>query len=154
MHTDLWNYCLHLYARPGIEHACLELQNRGMDVCLLLCAAWLQTRGVNCDEGRLTQLQDCARPWQRDVIQPLRHLRMQWREAAAHDETLATLRMQVKTLELEAERTLLLRLESLTRQWLPGQRAQTCDWLRELARVAGQPDCDTLQALRAAINHA
>ena len=19
MHTDLWNYCLHLYARPGVE---------------------------------------------------------------------------------------------------------------------------------------
>ena len=123
-------------------------------MCLLLCGAWLQTRGVACNEGRLTQLQACAEPWQRDVVQPLRQLRMQWREASEHDEALATLRMQVKTLELEAERTLLLRLESLTRKWLPGQSAQKCNWLRELVSLVGQPDCDTLQALRAAINHA
>ena len=154
MCADLWSFALSTYARPGVEAACLRLQEQGADVCLLLCGAWLQTRGVACNEGRLTQLQACAEPWQRDVVQPLRQLRMQWREASEHDEALATLRMQVKTLELEAERTLLLRLESLTRKWLPGQSAQKCNWLRELVSLVGQPDCDTLQALRAAINHA
>ncbi|WP_157222804.1 DUF2390 domain-containing protein, partial [Pseudomonas sp. S13.1.2] len=29
MYTDLWNYALALYARPGVEAACLELQAQG-----------------------------------------------------------------------------------------------------------------------------
>ncbi|MBO4970761.1 MAG: TIGR02444 family protein, partial [Pseudomonas sp.] len=60
MQTDLWNYCLNLYARPGVEQACLHLQDQGLDVCVLLCAAWLEARGVACDEVRLGQLNACA----------------------------------------------------------------------------------------------
>ena len=152
MQTDLWNYCLNLYARPGVEQACLDLQSRGMDVCLLLCAAWLETRGVACDESRLGQLSACAGPWQREVVQPLRQLRTQWREAAAHDDVLAALRVQVKALELEAERTLLRRLESVTQSWEQSQGA--CDWLQRMASDAGHPDCDALHTLRVAINSA
>ena len=33
MHTDLWNHALALYARPGVEAACLDLQTLGGDVC-------------------------------------------------------------------------------------------------------------------------
>ena len=36
--------------------------------CLLLCAAWLETRGVACDQSRLGQLSACAGPWQREVV--------------------------------------------------------------------------------------
>ena len=153
MHTDLWNYCLYLYARPGVEHACLALQNQGVDVCLLLCGAWLEQRAVRCDDVRLSQLKACAEPWQREVIQPLRQVRTQWREAATHDQALAALRMQVKTLELDAERTLLHRLEALTQDWESTQSRGTCDWLRRIANEARSPDCDALQKLHAAINH-
>ena len=45
---DLWNFALELYAREGVEQACLELQETGSDVCLLLTGAWLQRRGVRC----------------------------------------------------------------------------------------------------------
>ena len=152
MQTDLWNYCLNLYARPGVEQACLDLQSRGMDVCLLLCAAWLETRGVACDESRLGQLSARAGPWQREVVQPLRQLRTQWREAAAHDDVLAALRVQVKALELEAERTMLRRLESVTQSWEQSQG--TCDWLQRMASGGGHPECDALETLRVAINGA
>ena len=154
MQTDLWNYCLNLYARPGVEQACLDLQSRGMDVCLLLCAAWLETRGVACDESRLGQLSACAGPWQREVVQPLRQLRTQWREAAAHDDVLAALRVQVKALELEAERTLLRRLEEATQQWSPAQSQDNCDWLGKMAAGIDHPDRGALHTLRAAISPA
>lgn len=75
MHTDLWNYALALYARPGVEAACLELQALGGDVCLLLCATWLQARGVAVLGERAQALQELAEPWQRDVVAPLRSLR-------------------------------------------------------------------------------
>ncbi|WP_300730843.1 TIGR02444 family protein [Pseudomonas sp.] len=152
MQTDLWNYCLNLYAQPGVEPACLKLQSRGQDVCLLLCAAWLEHRGVAWDEARQAQLSACAEPWQREVIQPLRHLRTQWREAAAQDETLAGLRGQIKSLELEAERTLLWRLASLTQEWPSAQSQRPCNWLQRMASEACPPDCDALQTLRAVVN--
>ena len=154
MQTDLWNYCLNLYARPGVEQACLHLQDQGMDVCVLLCAAWLEARGVACDEVRLGQLKACAGPWQHEVVQPLRRLRTHWREAAAHDDALAALRVQVKALELEAERTLLRRLESVTQGWTQTQSQDTCAWLQKVADDAGHPDCDALHTLRVAINRA
>ena len=154
MQTDLWSYCLNLYARPGVEQACLHLQDQGLDVCVLLCAAWLEARDVACDEVRLGQLNACAGPWQREVVQPLRRLRTHWREAAAHDDALAALRVQVKALELEAERTLLRRLESVTQGWTQTQSRDTCAWLQKVVDDAGHPDCDALHTLRVAINRA
>ena len=46
MPTDLWDFAQRLYARPGVESACLHLQEVGADVCLLLTAGWLGGRGV------------------------------------------------------------------------------------------------------------
>ena len=152
MHTDLWNYCLKLYARPGVEHACLRLQDQGLDVCLLLCGAWLQQRGVAYNEARWQQLKACAVPWQHEVVTPLRQVRIQWREAATHDEALSALRAQIKSLELEAERTLLRRLEALTQSWAPAQTQDSSDWLSAMAEDAQQPDGGALLELRAAID--
>ena len=152
MHTDLWNYCLNLYARPGVERACLSLQEQGLDVCLLLCGAWLQQRGVGYNEARLQQLKACAVPWQRDVVSPLRQVRIQWREAATHDKALSALRTQIKSLELEAEQTLLRRLEVLTQGWALAQAEHCSDWLGKIAEDAQQPDCGALLELRAAID--
>jgi len=50
MPTDLWRFAETLYQRPGVEAACLQLQAQGADVCVLLCAAWLERRQVACTE--------------------------------------------------------------------------------------------------------
>ncbi|PYB86504.1 MULTISPECIES: TIGR02444 family protein [Pseudomonas] len=148
MHTDLWNHALALYARPGVEAACLALQELGGDVCLLLCGTWLQARGIAPDEQRIATLQALARPWQRDVVAPLRALRRQWREHALADPPLSVMREQVKALELQAERTLLERLEALAREW-PAQAGAAPDWLARLAPDQAR-DHDALHQLRAA----
>ncbi|WP_194788197.1 TIGR02444 family protein [Pseudomonas sp. UFMG81] len=148
MHTDLWNHALALYARPGVETACLTLQALGGDVCLLLCGTWLQARRVAPDAQRIAALQLSAEPWQRDVVKPLRALRQQWREQALADPQLAVLREQVKRLELQAERTLLERLESLARTWPAGAGAGE-DWLARLVPDQAQGH-DALHQLRAA----
>jgi uncharacterized protein (TIGR02444 family) len=133
MYTDLWNHALALYARPGVEAACLELQALGGDVCLLLCATWLQTRGVAVRNERVRALRKVAEPWQQEVVGPLRSLRQQWRWAALGDAQLATLREQVKGLELQAEKALLEHLQALARQWPTNAREPTDDWLARLA---------------------
>lgn len=141
---DLWNFALELYARPGVEQACLELQDAGGDVCLLLTGAWLQRRGVRCEEQRLDALRDLAGPWQHEVVIPLRQMRQRWRVGAQQDADWAALREQVKKLELQAERVLLDRMQALTERWPDGENED--DWLLALT---GQ-DSAALQLLRGA----
>lgn len=142
---DLWNFALELYARPGVEQACLDLQDAGNDVCLLLTGAWLQQRGVRCVDERLRALTEVAGPWQREVVSPLRQTRRHWRAAAGQDAELAALREQIKKLELQAERVLLERLQALAANW-PDEEAQS-DWLLALT---GENSA-ALQVLRGAI---
>ncbi|CAG8864590.1 hypothetical protein PS627_01107 [Pseudomonas fluorescens] len=147
MHTDLWNYALTVYARPGVEAACLRLQEQGGDVCLLLCGAWLQARQVGISEARAGALCAIAEPWQREVIAPLRRLRQQWREQARSDPQLTALREQVKGLELEAERGLLNRLEQLAAGWPRDLSEERGDWLARLMPGPARAD-HALQQLR------
>lgn len=148
MHTDLWNFALNLYARPGVEAACLQWQDQGGDVCLLLCAAWLNTRAVVPSEQRVQALRELAEVWQADVIKPLRSLRQQWRNTATQDPQLASLREKVKGLELEAERVLLERLQGICESWTASTEPGG-DWLQCLAPRAAGLHHDALHKLRA-----
>ncbi|MHC8353628.1 TIGR02444 family protein [Pseudomonas sp. RT4P38] len=150
MSSDLWSFSLSTYARPGVEHACLRLQAAGVNVCLLLGGLWLAQRGVACNEQRLQLLRNVAEPWDTDVVQPLRALRMQWKAAATEDAELATLREQVKALELEAERHLLLRLERSAQSWPQGEATDLSAWLEGVTAGAGHLDRDALHQLRVA----
>ena len=147
MCADLWSFALSTYARPGVEAACLRLQEQGADVCLLLCAAWLERRGVALAPERIHALQQVALPWQKNVVEPLRQVRLQWRAMAQLDLPLAALRERVKTLELEAERELLARLEVLTQAW-PTEEGDQRGWLESLAAGAANLDPDALQQWR------
>jgi uncharacterized protein (TIGR02444 family) len=151
MSSDLWSFSLSTYARPGVEQACLQLQSTGVNVCLLLCGAWLGQRGVSCNEQRLQQLREVAESWDADVVRPLRVLRTQWKTAATQDAGLRTLREQVKALELDAERHLLLRLERLAQSWPPHEATDPMAWLEGVAKIASQPDRDALHQLRVAV---
>ncbi len=150
MCADLWSFALSTYARTGVEDACLRLQEQGADVCLMLCGLWLEQRGVAPEPARVQALRTIAEPWQANVVEPLRRVRKQWRAMAQQDTTLGALREQVKSLELEAERQLLSRLEALAQTWPTGQRGTEQGWLEGLATEAANLDHDALHQLRAA----
>lgn len=128
MQHDLWRYACELYARPGMEGACLQAQAKGTDVCMALCAFWLDARGVAWSAARAARLQDITEAWSGPVIEPLRALRQQWRNAALADPGLAHLREGVKRLELEAEQALLERLGRTADGWCP-QRTTDARWV-------------------------
>ncbi|WP_085716253.1 TIGR02444 family protein [Pseudomonas sp. B28(2017)] len=151
MSSDLWSFSLTAYARPGVEQACLQLQSAGVNVCLLLCGAWLGQRGVACDEQRLQQLRSVAVAWDANVVRPLRALRTQWKAEATEDADLHTLREQVKALELEAERHLLLRLERAAQSWPQGAETDLAAWLEGAAAEAAHLHRDALHQLRVAV---
>ncbi|AZZ43889.1 TIGR02444 family protein [Pseudomonas sp. Choline-3u-10] len=136
---ELWNFALACYAEPGVEKACLELQALGMDVCLLLACVWLEIRGIQQNAQRLEELKQLSKDWQSAVVLPLRNLRQAWREQAAIDTELASLRQRVKTLELDAERTQFERLQQATQHWLREDGSN--NWLNQLCTgINGDPD--------------
>ena len=151
MSSDLWSFSLTTYARPGVEQACLQLQSAGVNVCLLLCGAWLGQRGVACNEQRLQQLRSVALAWDTDVVRPLRTLRTQWKVGAAQDADLHALREQVKALELEAERHLFLRLESAAQSWPQSAETDLAAWLEGATAEAAHLHRDALHQLRVAV---
>lgn len=149
MSSDLWSFALNVYARAGVEDACLQLQTAGANVCLLLCGLWLEQRAVVCDEQRVSLLRTLTGPWDAEVVQPLRTLRLQWKTRAVDDAVLKGMREQIKSLELEAERVLLSRLEGVAQAW-PRNAAGSTTWLEELTGAAASPNRDALHVLRVA----
>ncbi|WP_371232465.1 TIGR02444 family protein [Pseudomonas sp. QE6] len=150
MSDDVWSYALKLYARPGVEPACLALQEAGADVCLALAAAWLGSAGVAFSQARMDALDSVAQDWREDVIVPLRSLRQRWREAAKQDTELAPLRERIKQLELEAEKVLLERLESVAKDWPRGNAEDLSRWLEAATGDAGSLRRDARETLRTA----
>ena len=150
MTADLWSFATTLYAKPGVEAACLIQQDAGADVCLLLCGLWLDSHGTPHDADSQAQLLQIAETWQHEVVEPLRALRQAWRTPAQQDPALADLRLRVKQLELDAEREQLLRLQAHARSWLQKHGSQQRDWLDALAIADSQPSRDSREQLYAA----
>lgn len=150
MSADIWTFACTFYARPGVETACLALQDAGADVCLLLTGLWLDRHGTPHDSNLELQLRQISVPWQKDVVEPLRQLRQSWRAAAQQDEELAQLREQLKRLELEAERMQLQRLEVLTSSWSVCPANRQRDWLDALAPATSAPEREARDRLHGA----
>ena len=77
----------------------------------------------------------------------MRDVRTRWKADAAEDEELKALRDRLKTLELDAERELLVRLQRLTKDWPERDAEPTGVWLGALAGGAAQTSPDALQIL-------
>lgn len=148
MPSDLWSFTLDFYARPGVEQACLKLQDRGGNICALLCGVWLDQRGIAFDAKRAGEIRQLATPWHDRVVGPLRAVRTQWKSAAETDEELSALRERLKGLELDAERELLVRLQRLVQGWPEQDPQEAGVWLDALAGEAANEAPDALDILR------
>ncbi|MCE8018833.1 TIGR02444 family protein [Halomonas sp. MCCC 1A11036] len=114
--TDpLWDFALAFYGRPGVEPACLRLQDEAsIDVCELLWHCWLyRHRLVLAHEPPGLA---AIRRWQRDVTLPLRSLRRQLKAEASPGAGVAEVRRKIQQAELAAERETLQRLQRLAEQ--------------------------------------
>jgi uncharacterized protein (TIGR02444 family) len=116
MSGEAWDWAVAAYARPGVEEALLELQDRwGQSVPLLLVAAWAGTAGRPLSSERLEAAVETARAYEATVISPLRAIRRTLKAPVPDLEDAARLgiREQVKALELDAERRLIGALEAI-----------------------------------------
>ena len=101
MSNPLWEFSVHNYARDGVAESCLALQDGfGMDVNLLLYAAWVATADRSLSAEHLLALRALIAPWRGRVVRPLRALRQEWRDYPVA----SAIRGKIKDLELLAER--------------------------------------------------
>jgi hypothetical protein len=83
-------------------------------------------------------------------VQPLRALRTQWKTIAMLDADLHG-REQVKTLELEAERHLLLATGAIAQGW-PQERDRSLGLAGRCSAAGAHLDRDALRQLRVAVS--
>ncbi|OWV29691.1 hypothetical protein JI62_10575 [Halomonas campaniensis] len=103
--TPLWDFALTLYAKPGVEAACLTLQDdAGLDVCEVLFHCWLYSSGLEAIPAALKREREQRRLWQCNVTAVLRGLRRDLKAMAATSESVKALRSTIKQAELMAER--------------------------------------------------
>ena len=135
--TELWPWALEVYGRPDVADACLQLQDRcGQNVPLLLWAAWSAENGRSPD---LVQGARVARAWEALAVAPLRQVRRGLKAPSPDlaDDAREAVRAQVKAVELEAERRLLLALAALPAPAGPARPA--AEQLAEAAAAWGPP---------------
>jgi uncharacterized protein (TIGR02444 family) len=105
---NFWEYALRVYGRPGVEAACLDLQDRcNLVVNQLLFCCWVAGYGY----GRLSAEEICsaaqiAEQWDVEVVAPLRAVRRQLKHriCGVDAQPCERLRQQVKRSELFSER--------------------------------------------------
>jgi uncharacterized protein (TIGR02444 family) len=98
----LWDFSLATYLRPGVATACLSLQDRrGIDVNMVLYCCWVGASGGGILGRReMAAALAAARPWQRDVVVPLRRIRQDLKGTGEYGEML---RRRVAAAEIDAE---------------------------------------------------
>jgi len=105
--SPFWRFSLAVYADPEVAKACLKLQDEaGADVNVLLYMLWAASRGRRLSADDVRGMVAAVEDWRRGVVVPLRTARRSLRAppAAVDAEGSAALRLQVKMVELEAER--------------------------------------------------
>jgi len=116
MNEPFWDWALKAYAAPGVQEACLQIQDgTGQNIPLLLWASWTAATGRVLDEDSIEGACDCARAWDAAAVSPLRAVRRTLKGVNPDIDNVAreSLREAVKAVELAAERHLMAGLETL-----------------------------------------
>ncbi len=136
--NPLWRSALALYARPGVEHCCLRLQDQGAAINRLLLACWLGQRGVPVDEARWRALNH---EWRQTVTEPLRQIRYRVRTLRAQQPALDDSYRALLQAELAAEQVELMQLWHAVQSWPcrpeSASEALMLDHLISYCRVTG-----------------
>lgn len=108
-HADaFWDFSVEVYGREGVEAACLALQDRhGIDVNMLLFCCWAGASGYGTlDEDDFSRALAVSRPWQQEIVAPLRQVRARLKAAlpTAPKKTAEAVRQRVAAAEIDAER--------------------------------------------------
>ena len=115
---SFWDFSVRLYAKPGVEQACLALQNQfGLEVNNVLFCLWHGQRCGVFKQSTLLQMVEFSNQWHTNIVSPLRSIRS-WMKGRnnmidATEDNFENLRNAIKKLELKAERLQQDQLQSM-----------------------------------------
>ena len=100
-----WRFSLRVYARAGVEQACLALQEAGADVNLLLLCCWQGSEGRDLTKDLLQGAMQAVVAWNQQVVQPLRQVRRIVKQGfpGFPSDLGGSLRKDILRVELDAE---------------------------------------------------
>lgn len=113
----LWDFATRVYADPGVQAACLALQDdHGQCVSFLLWRLWTLKEGRPVDGALLGDAVLTARTWETAATAPLRAVRRRLKTlpSTIPADSQGRLREAILAAELESERLLLDALEAAT----------------------------------------
>ena len=115
----LWEFSNRIYAIDTVSNACLSLQDKcGADVNMVLYCCWLAEYQGKFTDDQLSASLAFSYTWTNNVVHPLRRVR-RWlkkggdRASDGKVDTGETLRLKLKSIELESEKHQLSKLASL-----------------------------------------
>jgi len=109
-----WKFSTGLYGAPAVEAACLELQDRdGLEVNLALFCLFAAEHRIRFDLTAIQAMRAIGLVWGHEVVAPLRAARRSMKAHVAENETVGSLREEVKRLELAAEKAMQAALADL-----------------------------------------
>ena len=121
--NPLWEFMIWSYKEPGVEKACLALQNKhNIDVNILLFCMWLAQRSVGSSNlaRYLAGALKLSRDWQHKLVEPLRTCRTNMKDfiegadmTGPHRAAATDLRERVKACEQDMEQLQTLALYAL-----------------------------------------
>jgi uncharacterized protein (TIGR02444 family) len=101
--NDFWRFSLVVYGQDAVAEQCLGLQVAiGVDVNLLLFCAWTGARSIVLSSADIEGASSSVAAWQDHVVRPLRNVRQHIKTLEGSEYE--SVRAQVKSLEIEAER--------------------------------------------------
>jgi uncharacterized protein (TIGR02444 family) len=115
--VTLWEFALAAWERPDVRATCVQLQDEHHQcVSLLLWRAWAASEGRSVGAGLMRTAIELARPWERDVVAPLRAARRALDNPfeGLAEPTRGRLRDETSAAELAAEKALLEALGTMT----------------------------------------
>ncbi len=115
--SPFWQFSIEFYGAPGVKQACMSLQDElGLDVNLVLLAAWLARLGRRIDAVLVEPLLAVSDGHQASIMQPLRQARRSLDPSGGEPWLAPHIRAQRRALlavELQLERVEQVRLERL-----------------------------------------
>lgn len=116
LHNPLWEFALDLYAKPGIEAICLDLQNQHeLSINRLIFAVWAARERKLLDLKHLT-CSDVSE-WQQPISHPLRTVRYKVRERLDSHPELAGVYKSLRKAELQSEQVEIAYLYYVSQGW-------------------------------------
>lgn len=148
-----WDFACRVYQKNGVADACIQLQDQhNINIPLLLFCCWAGQGYTALSPQEIQTLKQFSENYSQQTTQPLRQIRREMKQGYNSEWPITqadweALRGQVKKLELETERVLIISLENSLKDKPVSEEVndkerfiKMCDLVTEVFGLVGESD--------------